>query len=363
MKLDDVLEKAFLIKPDETLSHVASRMADEKKYEAFIFDSKLEGIVTIDDIVKRNVSEPQKMKISYFMKPVTLFSVETPVEDIINYMLVSEYRSLPVEKDGEIYAVTKPKLLGFIKDDVFEGKEAKDVMQFPRCVNADDTLLTVMSVMRDTGSNRIPILEEGGKFTGLVDSLGLAGMLTDRERSSFGERDGEKTKLGDIGISRFATKDIMIVDPETDLKRIVKRVSNEGIYTVVVEEDGKFMGIITLKDILKLIGKSLESVYIRVSGLREEDEFVKKKIDGMIEDTVQKLLKFIKVNYVVIHVEEHKKKEKSERMKYSVQGRFITDKGNFYASDHEWEPTKAMKLFLEKIEGEVHKQTEKNRGY
>lgn len=363
MKIDDILEKAFLIKPDETLSHVASRMAEEKKYEAFIFDSKLEGIVTIDDIVKRNVSDPQKMKISYFMKPVSLFSVETPVEDIMNYMLVSEYRSLPIEKDGKIYVVTKPKLLGFIKDEVFEGKKARDVMQLSRCLNANDTLSTVLSVMRDTGSNRIPILEEGGNFAGLIDSLSLAGVFMDRERSSFGEKDGEKIKLGDISASRFVTKDVMTVGPETDLKKIVKGVSSKGIYTIVVEEDGKFVGMITLKDILKLIGKSLETVYIRLSGLSEEDEFVKRKIDVMIENTIQKLLKFIKVNYVVIHVEEHKKKETSERKKYSVQGRFITDKGNFYASDYEWEPTKAMKLFLGRIETEIHKQTEKNRGY
>jgi len=132
---------------------------------------------------------------------------------------------------------------------------------------------------------------------------------------------------------------------------------------IAVEEDGKFAGLITLKDILKLIGKSLETVYIRLSGLSDEDEFVKKRIDGMIENTIQKLLKFIKVNYVVIHVEEHKKKEVNDKRKYSVQGRFITDKGNFYASDHEWEPIKAMKLFLDHIETEIYKQNEKSRGY
>jgi CBS domain-containing protein len=363
MKIDDILEKAFFVKPDESLSHVVSRMADEKRYEAFVFDGGLKGIVTMDDIVKRQISEPQKMKISYFMKPVTLFSVETPVEDIINYMLVSEHRSLPVEKDGKIYSVTKPRLLGFIKEDIFQGKKAKDVMQTPYCAKADDSLSTVLSAMRDTGMSRIPVLEEGGKFAGLVDSLALAGMLIERERSHMGEKGGEKMRLGGVGIGSFAVTDVMITGPDTELKEIVRKVSGEGIYTIVVEEDDKFMGIITLKDILKLIGKSLETVYIRLSGLADEDEFVKKKIDGMIENTIQKLLKVVKVNYVVIHVEEHKKKEKSDRRKYSVQGRFVTDKGNFYASDYEWDPIKAMKLFLEHIETEIHKQKEKNRGY
>jgi CBS domain-containing protein len=363
MMLEDILEQAFIVKADDTVSHVASRMAEAKKYEAFVFDEKLEGVVSLDDIVKRNVSEPQKMKISYFMKPVSMFSVDTPVEDIINYMLVSEFRSLPVEKEGKLFTVSKPKMLEFVKDEVFEGKKAIDVMQTPKCVNANDSITTVLSVMKDTGNNRIPVIEGEDHFVGIVDSLGLAGMLSDRVRERYGDVIGEKMARSDVGVGKFLTKDVLSVAPDADLKKIVKKISRDGIYTVVVEEDGKFMGIITLKDILKLIGKSLETVYIRLSGLKDEDEFVKKKIDDMIENTIQKLLKFIKVNYVVIHVEEHKKKEKSDRMKYNVQGRFITDKGNFYASDYEWEPTKAMKLFLERIETEIHRQVEKNRGY
>ncbi len=363
MKLEDVIEKAFLVKPDEALSKVTSRMTSENKYEAFVFDGELKGVVTIDDIVKRKVSEPQKMKISYFMKPVTLFSIETPVEDIINYMLVSEHKSLPIEKEGEIYAVTKPKLLKFIKDEVFYGKKAKDVMQFPYCASENDTISTVSSVMRDMGINRIPIMDGKGRFFGLADSLSLANVMTDRERSQFGEKDGEKTRLGDIGISRFVRKDTVKVDPETDLIEIVKKISNEESCTVVVEDNGKFMGIITIKDLFKLIGKSLETVYIRVSGLGDEDEFIKKKIDEMIENTINKLLNIIKVTYVAIHVDTYKKKERGERMKYSVHGRIVTDKGSFYANDYEWEPTKAMKMFLEKIEREIHKQIERGRGY
>jgi CBS domain-containing protein len=363
MKIEDILESAFLIKPDDSLSQVAARMAEEKKYEALVFDGAIKGIVTMDDIIKKNVSEPQKMKISYFMKPISVFSVETRVEDIINYMLVSEHRSLPVEMDGKIYVVTKPKLLGFIKDEVFEGRKARDVMQTPFCAGINDTLSTVISAMRDTGSNRIPVVDGKGGFAGLVDSLSLSGILIGRERSRLGERDGEKTKLDDIGIGKFATKDIATAGPEEDLKKIVKKISGKDIGVVVVEEDNKFLGIITIKDILKLIGKSLETVYIRVSGLAEEDDFVRKKIDEMIEKTVQKTLKVVKVSYVVIHVETHKKKEKGERMKYSVQGRFVTDKGNFYASDYEWEPIKAMKTFLDRMEGEIFKQIDKKRGY
>ncbi|MEE9323895.1 MAG: CBS domain-containing protein [Candidatus Aenigmarchaeota archaeon] len=361
MELESVIEEAFFVKPEETLSHIASKMAEERRYEAFVFDNGLKGIVTLDDIVKRKVTSPQKTRVSYFMKPVTPFPIDTSVGDIINYMLVSEYRSLPVEKEGKIYAVSKPKLLRFVKDEVFEGKKAKDIMQFPYCASENDSISTVVSTMKDLGLNRIPILGKGGKFSGLVDSLSLANVMVDERRSKRGERFGDKTKLEDIGISRFVRTDIVKAEPDTDLKQIVRRVSGEGVCAVIVERNEKFMGMITVKDLFKLVGKSIETVYVKVTGLDSEDGFIKLKIDEMVDNTITKLLKFTAVTYVAIHVETHRKG--GRRMKYSVKGRFVTENGNFYASDHEWDPTKAMKLFLGKIEREIRRHVEKGRGH
>jgi CBS domain-containing protein len=361
MKLEDILEDAFLVKPDDTISHTAFRMAEGKKYEAFVFDGELKGIVTLDDMVKRRVSEPQKTRVSHFMRPINPFDVDSPVEDIINYMLVSEQRSLPIKKGGRIFAVTKPRLLNFIKDEVFEGKKAEDIMQFPYSAGANDTLSTVISVMKEMGLDRIPILDEGGRFIGLVDSVSLANILIDKSRSKRGERFGDKERLEEIGIGRFLREDILKVDPETGLKQIVRGVSKRGVCAVIVEKKGEFAGMITVRDLFKLIGKSLETVYIRISGLGDEDEFIKSKIDEMVDNTVTKLLKLAEIKYVAVHVETHKKG--GRRTKYSVQGRFVTDRGNFHASDHEWDPAKAMKLFLAKIEREVHGKIERKRGY
>jgi CBS domain-containing protein len=295
------------------------------------------------------------------MKPLTPFPIDTSVEDVINYMLVSEYRSLPIEKEGKIYAVSKPRLLEFVKDEVFEGKEAKDVMQFPYCASRDDTLSTVISTMKDLGINRIPILDEKERFAGLVDSLSLVGILVDEKRSKRGERFGDRMKLGDIGIGRFLRKDIAKAEPDTELKQIVRRVSTKGVCAVIVEKNRKFLGMITVKDLFKLIGKSLETVYVRITGLDEEDDFIRMKIDEMVDNTITKLLKLLTVTYVAIHVETYK--TGGRRKKYSVKGRFVTENGSFYADDHEWDATKAMKLFLAKVEREAHKHIEKGRGY
>jgi CBS domain-containing protein/ribosome-associated translation inhibitor RaiA len=359
MELGKILGPALVFGPDEKVSHVATKMLEKKACEAVVMDEEFMGIVTADDMVKRSVSDPSKVKISYFLKNVRLLTANTPAEDIINYMLVSNYRTLPVKHDGKIFSVRKSDLLGFVKDEVFEGKKARDVMQFPYCIERDESINTAKSIMKDLGLTRLPVVD-GGEVVGFLDVVSMLRTLTDKGRARLGERDGEKLRP-DVNVSAFMEKDVFSVKPETDLKDVVKEMSKGGLSIVFVEENGKLSGIITVKDILKLIGRSLETVYIRITGLGGEDEFIKSKIDEMVNNSIEKLIKSVAVNYVVINVETHKIEGK--RKKYSVQGRFVTDKGSFYASDYGWDPTKAMKSFLEKIEREVHKKIEKERGY
>ena len=60
-------------------------------------------------------------------------------------------------------------------------------------------------------------------------------------------------------------------------------------------------------------------------------------------------------------IQEYRHKETGKRVKYSVKGRLITEKGMFFADDHAWRLTKAVKGVLEKMEREVVKSIGKKR--
>jgi CBS domain-containing protein len=361
MNIENVLEKALLVNPEESLTHVVSKMVKERKYEAYVFDKVLRGVVSLDDIVKRKMSNPEKIKISYFTKPITPFPLETPVQNLINYVLANEYKSLPFEKGGEIYTLPKSKLLNFVDENIFESKKADDIMQENVFASVKSTLSNVISLMRKTHFNRIPIVNEKGQCVGIVDSMSVASSLFDRERVKLGERGGEKIKLGEIGIEKFLRKDFFTVEPETSLKEIVKRFVNEPYLVAVVEADGEFKGIITPKDIFRLISKTYERSNIQVSGIEIEDEFIKRKLNEMIENSVNKLSKILKITHVSIHIKS--RNESGKRARYTIIGSFKTEKGSFHAKNEDWEITKAMKIFLKKIEKEIHKSVERERGY
>ncbi len=359
MNLKGVLESGLRFSPGDSVSRVASKMVEEGETEALIWDDGFLGIVSATDISRKNVSDPSSMNISHFLRRFGPLPSDVSPTELMNHVLVSGLRSIPVENEGKIYMVKKSSLLGFIKEDVFSGKKAKDIMVFPYCISTDDDVSTAISMMNDLSVNRIPVLDNESRAVGMVDSLSALKILTEKHRSKRGERSGEKIDSGGVGVSSVMRTDFMRSDIQDGVKGIISSISSKGADTVVVEDGGRFSGIITVKEIFKLAGRPVKNAFVKVSGMGHEDEFIKGKIDEMINRTAEKLGKRIPVNYLAINVEKHMKGGK--RTKYSVQGRMETARGSFYASDYAWDLTKATKSFLEKIEREVGKYLGKSR--
>jgi predicted transcriptional regulator len=360
-ELESILEPAMTVRPDDAITHVAFLMIKEGKEEAIVMDKEFLGVVTAEDINKRRVNDPSSVKASYFLKKINPISSDTPLLDVINQMLVSDLKTIPVIYKNSIYVVNKTNLLKFIKDDVFAGKKAKDVMYFPFCASTSDNVNTVLSTMKDFSVSKMPLLDEESRIVGLIDSLGMLGAFTERRKAQRGEKDGEKIILDDVSASSLSKNNFLRSGPEDSIKTIANSMIKTGMTTAAVEKDGKFLGMITVKDILKLVGRTMETVYVRVSGLSEEDSFIKMKIDEMINTFLDKMLKILPVNYIAIHVDRYSYKKDGNRMKYSVHGRLVTGKGMFYANDYEWDATKAMKRFIDRLETEVYKKSGKKK--
>jgi predicted transcriptional regulator len=360
-ELESVLEPAMIVKPDDAITHVAFLMTKEGKEEAIVMNEQFLGIVTAEDINKRRVNDPSNVKVSYFLKKINPITSDTPLMDVVNQILVSDLKTIPVIHKNSIYVVKKTDILKFIKDDVFAGKKAKDIMYFPFCASVSDNINTVLSTMKDFSVSKMPLLDEESRVVGMIDSLSMLSAFMERRKAQRGEKDGEKIILENVSASSLAKSNFLRAGPEDNIKSIAASMTKTGMTTAVVEKDGKFLGMITAKDILKLVGRTMETVYVRVSGLNEEDSFIKMKIDEMINTSLDKMLKVLPVNYIAIHVDRYKKT--GNRMKYSVHGRLVTSKGSFYANDYEWDATKAMKKFIDRLEIEVYKELGKKKAW
>jgi predicted transcriptional regulator/ribosome-associated translation inhibitor RaiA len=339
------------------VSHVASRMLAARRHEAIVLDggNNFLGIVLARDIVKKKVSDPHVAKIGQFVTEEKPLLPGTSIGEVINAFLVNDYKTIPVKKDGRIMLLTKLDVLKLVKNDSnLKGKTAQDVMKFPCCVGSADSLSSARAVLKDMNVSRLPVLKDG-KVEGMIDAVDLLGPIVKGETSKRGEPDEERTHLDGVPASSFMRKDFPVAEAATPLGKVVDAIVRSGS-AVIVQDGGKLLGIVAPGDVLKLLGKEVKGAYVTVSGMEDEDDFVKDVVYGEIEASLKKINRIYPVNYLVVHAERYGTGKKT---KHLLKVRLATEKGFFFARKHDWDLTKAMKGVLANLEKEVIKRKEK----
>jgi predicted transcriptional regulator/ribosome-associated translation inhibitor RaiA len=357
MEIEDVLEKPLVIRPGYTVGQAASKMLSQRRHEAIVLDgeNRLLGIVLARDIVKRKVSDPHKAKIEQFMIEQRPLLPGTSVSEIINAFLVNDYRTVPVKKGDGIMLLTKFDLLKLLKgDSAIREKKAEDAMKFPYCINMGDSLSAARAMIKDMNVSRLPVVKDG-KVEGMIDTLDLLDLIVKGETTKRGEPDEERTHMDSVPASAFMRKDFPTAGPETPLSVVVDSIlKNQS--AVIVERDGRLLGMVTPGDVLKLLGKEVKGAYVTISGVEEEDDFIKSVIYQEIGATLKKINKICPVNYLVVHADKY---GTGKRTKHIIKARLATEKGFFFAHDHAWDLAQAVKGSLAHLEKEVIKRKER----
>jgi CBS domain-containing protein len=352
--------RPIMVGYNETVNKAASRMIREKCREILVMDgNEFVGVLASRDLVKKKIDVPDRTGIKSFITRIIPISDKTPIIEMLNSMLINDYKALPVrDSKGKVRLITKLDLLKMVKDNiVFRDKKARDVMNFPYSMSGSDSLTVARSLIRSLNLSRLPILGKENRLEGIVDTLDLLRGIVTRRRSSRDELSKKETRIDDISIKSLMNKNPVRTGPDQDLKKVINGMIRQKSPTMMITEGNKVMGIITPRDMLKLIGRDVEGVYVTVSGLQDDDNFIKTVVDEEISNEVRKLGKIVKIDNLILHVDKHH--QTGKRSEYSVKGRLITRKGMFFANDSAWDVTKAVRGVLQKLEKGIIKRKEK----
>ncbi len=365
MDIEKACEESLIFASNEKLSKVVSALHSNGAHEGFIVDGReFKGVVSASDIVKKNVSNPEKAKLSglSLIRKVKVFNTDAELKDVLNAFIVSDYRSVPVSFDGKFLNLTKLGLLKLIPKNILHGKRAEDVMFFPECVSVDDSISVVKSILKSSHVYRVAVLK-GNKVQGIVDDLTILKTIISKEKKPGWERGGEKIKEDAIPISNglFMSEDFLTASAGTELKYIVSQMLEKQKNTVVIEEGGNLLGIITPREIIKLMGSEISGVYLTVSGMQDEDAFIQTVVDSEIRNEVKKIAKIIHIHHMTIHVKRFRTTGK--RMNFVVRGKLTSNRGLFIADHDSWNLTKSVREMLKNLRKEATKRVEKERDF
>lgn len=370
MNLLDAAETPLYFTPNEVVSKVVAQMANERKDEAVVIDAgKFFGVVYSGELIKKTVDTPHKTEIRKFCSKVSPISPTKPIDAVLESVIKNNYKSMPIEAGSKTLMLTKIGMLKFFSEEpVLNKEDATSVMKFPQCITPEETISTCMSMFRELGVSRFPVVNESGMVEGIVETIDVLRSYIDVQKVSVGDESGEKIHKRAAMISSLMRKPPLTVSPATSLREIADRMIASKSQTVIVADKGRIAGIITPKLIIQLIKARvfdkknlMKGIHVEVSGIQKEDSFVQKIVDEEITSEVKKLAKLFRINRLVLHVEKHQKTD--AKIRYDVHGRLITNHGYFFADFSDWDLSKAVKSILDKLEREVIKSKEKYTTY
>ncbi|RLJ07906.1 MAG: hypothetical protein DRP12_01455 [Candidatus Aenigmatarchaeota archaeon] len=348
----DVAEKAVIFSSEEPVSKVESALLSKKLDSAIVINGEYRGLLWVRDFGKKKVPEPEKTEIGKFVRPIKPFSPETPLDDLLTAIVINDWPALPLRHDEEYYILTKIGMLQLVKKEVGD-KKVDEIMAVPFSVEVSESITTTQSILRDTGVSRLVVVDRDGRFVGIIDILDLLKANIQKKRAKLGERAGESLDLDKVSISGFVQKNVPTLKLGDNLKQAIEKMVKFKLPACVVLEGERPVGILTPKPILRLAIKKLAGVWVQLSGIQDLDPFLKAVLDEQITHAVQKWSKFLPVQQLHAHFDRYEKEGK--RQKWSIKAKLITEKGIFYADDHDWDITKAMRWVLNKFEKELLK--------
>jgi MHS family proline/betaine transporter-like MFS transporter len=246
-------QKAMLVSPTEPLGEVMKRMQIEGQRMAVVAENgKYRGMIEERIILKalangKSISTPVKEVMSQV-------DAVLPSARIIDAMaLLQDYglKGIAVATEqGNVIGVIDPRyvfnevalLTAGLKKGFTEKVRVEEFMKSPITVTDKTKVADALKTMVEKNIGFLPvIIAETGKLVGVLSEKDLMAVLCSEPQNA------EKP------VSEFMIKDVITVTPESTLKETLEKFIDHKIRHLSVVRDSRVVGVVSVKDALKLV--------------------------------------------------------------------------------------------------------------
>lgn len=163
-----------------------------------------------------------------------------------------EDEAAPAEKAQGLPGIDRPWLVG-------------DLMNTsPNTLGVESTVLDAVAIMRDTETSGLPIVDGAGAVVGFISDGDILKNLAQHKNARLSGAsyhvllDSESLQdrldaIVDKPALELATKNVISVNADDDAERAFKELSERRIKKMPVMRDGKFVGTLSRRNIMKAI--------------------------------------------------------------------------------------------------------------
>ena len=354
---DNISHRSGRAKSD--ISHGGGRAKSDISHGGGRAKRELVGIVRYQDIVRKGIIDPSKEKIKTIMslKP-PIISPDMSIEEAAELIFKSGMKAMPVVEHGNILGVVSmtdiARHIANIK--AFRQTRLEQIVTQPEVLDIDADIGTIRVKMREKNISHIPIVNKNGTLEGMVTSFDLLKALKPRESMGWWSMAAEMDRITSLPASTIMNKHPVTMGREATLFDAINEMTSKNVSYVILVENGIPIGIATIKDFVEFYVSQLSrpGVYVQITGLGEEDEFVQATVDRQMKDFVSKINPVFNVQFMAVHIKRHGMIQHiPKRIKYSVRIRLMTDKGMFSVSSVRWDIRDAIREALSQLERKI----------
>lgn len=272
--MDEELIKKKYVKVDrsDTVSKLIGKLKTEKAKSALIFnEDEFLGVVDAMHLVRSKL-DPSEMKVHSVLKHVPVLRGDEDIKEAARLLYTAKTRALPVLHKGKVEGVVDAMdLIMKLQEREDAKKEISNFMTKKLVtIKEDQSVGQAISLMKQNNITRIPVIDDSGNLINIVSLLdflfdfavNLQHRTERRGRSESSQKGpmqhrafSQRTDLNQFPITSLTPVITVTAEPSDTLSRTIDKLERFDISSIIVVEGKEPVGLVTIRDLLKLFLK------------------------------------------------------------------------------------------------------------
>jgi CBS domain-containing protein/ribosome-associated translation inhibitor RaiA len=368
ISVGDLLTRSFcVVDTEDTLSYCQGILRERHLRALVVLDKrkKYSGMLSEKDFV-RSLVDPSKTKVKSVFRKTPRLSPSQSLGEAARLMVENDLKYLPVfEREKVVGLVTDDSLLKTVAGTPYGSRKVEELMtREPVTVPAEDSIGRAVSMMREEGISRLPVIRDG-KPVGIVT-------LHDILDEVYGPRDRMTGKVEGRGqmvkplkdpVSSIMSSPLVTAFPGDPTRSAIGAMMGRDISSlVVVGENGRLVGLVTKTDLLRPLAEAAvvrPSVKLEIS-VKDPDgveELDRERLASMLAAFARKHEKMLTDSIISLYIKSRRSQKKGPRL---VHCRVMASgpSGQFSAVGEGWSASVAIREALDNLERRIIKAKE-----
>ncbi len=270
----DLLTTNYIkIDKNASISELIGDLIRTKHKAAVVFDKKKYVGITTKRLLLKTKFDPAKWKVAKVTEQVPILTGKEDITEVARLLYTADAPILPVIEKGEVIGVVRSiDVTHQLKDMPEErNKKIKEIMTFePINVNENDRTGKAIEIMRENKVSRIPIVDDKGELLNITSVTDVLEQYHVKEQGSSerGSRDtanpffkqgkgfdGDRVDLHSYPVKNLTSPITITGDENDSVSKVIDEMNKYEISSLVIVKDKKPIGIVTIRDLLKLFMK------------------------------------------------------------------------------------------------------------